>query len=196
MALYGFTQDYQRNQSINKKLEGMFTGNELEIAKQIKSNWAIFRNYKILILQSGVGGAVILGLGSAAWLPMILDSVKIQGTTIIALLVIGFIIGRWIGSKIYTKKCEHLKASVNSCTEDFGADIRLAALFHDIGKAETFSLKERIRFDHHAEKSAEIVGKVFTRLQMPGERIRKIQWIIEHHMMMDAFAKLSDERKA
>jgi poly(A) polymerase len=85
---------------------------------------------------------------------------------------------------------------LNSCTEDFGADIRLAALFHDIGKAETFSLKERIRFDHHAEKSAEIVGKVFTRLQMPGERIRKIQWIIEHHMMMDAFAKLSDERKA
>jgi hypothetical protein len=111
MALYGFTQDYQRNQSINKKLEGMFTGNELEIAKQIKSNWAIFRNYKILILQSGVGGAVILGLGSAAWLPMILDSVKIQGTTIIALLVIGFIIGRWIGSKIYTKKCEHLLMS-------------------------------------------------------------------------------------
>lgn len=90
----------------------------------------------------------------------------------------------------------HLLKCVSSFTEDHGWDVRLAALFHDIGKAATFSVKERIRFDHHAEASAALIGEIFKRLQMPGDRIKKIQWIIEHHMMMDTFRKLSDERKA
>lgn len=91
---------------------------------------------------------------------------------------------------------EHLKLCSDVSTEDFGIDVRIAGLFHDIGKATTFALKERIRFDHHAEVSAAIIGETFKRLQMPQERIRKLQWLIEHHMMMDAFHKLSDERKA
>lgn len=91
----------------------------------------------------------------------------------------------------------HLKASADAASkEDFGADVRLAGLFHDIGKAVTFSLQERIRFDHHAQESARLAGMTFKRLQMPGDRIRKIQWIIEHHMMMGTFADLSDNRKA
>lgn len=91
---------------------------------------------------------------------------------------------------------EHLKACTDIFTDDFGADVRLAALFHDTGKARTFALKERIRFDHHAEASAKIIDESFRTLQMSTDRIRKIQWLIEHHMMMDAFHKLTDERKA
>lgn len=91
---------------------------------------------------------------------------------------------------------EHLKACADSCTEEFGKDVRLAGLFHDVGKSVTFSLKERIRFDSHAEESAKMIGNAFRRLQMPSERIRKIQWLIEHHMMMGTFEKLSEERKA
>lgn len=91
---------------------------------------------------------------------------------------------------------DHLKLCTDSFTEDFGADVRIAGLFHDIGKATTFAVKERIRFDHHAEASAAIIGTTFKRLQMPQERIRKLQWLVEHHMMMDAFHKLTDERKA
>jgi tRNA nucleotidyltransferase/poly(A) polymerase len=91
---------------------------------------------------------------------------------------------------------EHLKACADAFTEDHSADVRLAGFFHDIGKAETFSVKERIRFDHHAEASAVIVEKIFQRFQMPVARIKKIQWIIEHHMMMNVFQKLSDVRKA
>ncbi len=91
---------------------------------------------------------------------------------------------------------EHLKACTDAFAEDFGPDIRIAGLFHDIGKTMTFSVQERIRFNHHAEASAAIVGILFRRLQMPNERIKKIQWLIEHHMMMDTFHKLSDERKA
>ena len=91
---------------------------------------------------------------------------------------------------------EHLKACADSCTEEFGRDVRLAGLFHDVGKSVTFSLKERIRFDGHAEASAKIIGDVFRRLQMPSDRVRKIQWLVEHHMMMGSFEKLSEERKA
>lgn len=91
---------------------------------------------------------------------------------------------------------EHLKSCTTHYTDDHGADVRLAVLFHDVGKAETFSVAERIRFDHHAEASAKIAGTVLRRLAVPNLRIRKIQWIIEHHMMMDAFQKLSEERKA
>lgn len=86
------------------------------------------------------------------------------------------------------------------CTDAFRpddeADVRLAALFHDIGKAETFAIKERIRFDHHASVSADIASNILRRWQAPRKRIEKIDWLIRHHMTMGTFADLSDERKA
>jgi tRNA nucleotidyltransferase/poly(A) polymerase len=90
----------------------------------------------------------------------------------------------------------HLLRCVSKFTEDHGPDVRLAALFHDIGKAQTFAIKERIRFDHHAEASADSTTEIFKRLQMPGERIKKLDWLIRHHMMMASFEKLTPERKA
>ena len=91
---------------------------------------------------------------------------------------------------------DHIMQCVDAFRDDHEADTRLAALFHDIGKVQTFSVQERIRFDHHAEASAKIVDAVFRRLQMPAARASKIRWIIEHHMIMGIFATLSDERKA
>lgn len=90
---------------------------------------------------------------------------------------------------------EHLLACTAAFQAEDDADIRWAALLHDIGKAETFSLKERIRFDHHAEVSADLATTLLTRLQMPVLRIRKITWIIGHHMMMGSFASMPEERK-
>jgi len=86
-----------------------------------------------------------------------------------------------------------------ACTRAFepwdDGDVRLAALFHDCGKAETFSRKERIRFDEHASVSADTATTVLMRLQCPRKRIQKIDWLIRHHMMMAAFFEMSDERK-
>lgn len=90
----------------------------------------------------------------------------------------------------------HLMMCTQSFTEDHGTDVRLAALFHDIGKPETFALKERIRFDHHAEVSAKLAEKILKRMQMQGDRTKKITWLVAHHMMMGAFKDLSEERKA
>lgn len=90
----------------------------------------------------------------------------------------------------------HTMQCLRSFREDDTIDVRIAALFHDSGKAETFSLKERIRFDQHASISAEIATTALTRLQMSKKRIEKISWIIEHHMMMGSFFEMNDERKA
>ena len=90
----------------------------------------------------------------------------------------------------------HLLRCTTKFTEDHHADVRLAALFHDIGKVQTYSVEERIRFDHHAEVSAKTAADVLKRFHVPTERIRKIEWLISHHMMMGAFETLSDARKA
>ena len=91
---------------------------------------------------------------------------------------------------------EHTLQCTRSFRSEDGIDVRIAALFHDTGKVETFSLKERIRFDHHAEISSQIAEAALGRLQMPKKRIEKISWIIQHHMMMGSFADMNDERKA
>lgn len=90
----------------------------------------------------------------------------------------------------------HLLACTRQFRDDDGADVRIAALLHDIGKVQTFAVKERIRFDHHAEASADLASVLLKRLQAPSALIKKIDWLIRHHMMMASFEKLSDERKA
>ena len=91
---------------------------------------------------------------------------------------------------------DHLLACTKAFRPDDDADVRLAALFHDVGKAETFELKERIRFDHHASVSADIATAILKRWQAPKKRVEKIDWLIRHHMTRGTFAELSEERKA
>ncbi len=90
---------------------------------------------------------------------------------------------------------EHTKQCIASCTPEDAIDLRLAALFHDCGKAVTFTIKERIRFDHHAEESARLAGVALDRLQFPAKRKEKICWLIAHHMMMTSFAQMPEDRK-
>ena len=94
------------------------------------------------------------------------------------------------------------------CTQHFreedDSDVRLAALFHDAGKVQTFALTRsassgqdpRIRFDHHATVSSEMAENALARLQCPKKRREKISWLIKHHMMMGTFGEMNDERKA
>ena len=90
---------------------------------------------------------------------------------------------------------EHTKRCVAACTPEDTADLRLAALFHDCGKAVTFSLQERIRFDHHAEESARLAAGALDRLHCPAKRRDKICWLIAHHMMMASFQEMPEARK-
>lgn len=90
---------------------------------------------------------------------------------------------------------DHTLACTDAFRPDDGGDVRIAALFHDIGKVETFSLEERIRFDRHASVSADAASGILKRWQAASKRVEKIDWLIRHHMTM-GFTELSDERKA
>jgi poly(A) polymerase len=91
---------------------------------------------------------------------------------------------------------DHLLASVNSSSSEHGIDVRIAALFHDIGKAVTFSLKKRIMFAEHASVSGDLAKGILDRLQCPSARREKITWLIRHHMMMGEFFTMGEARKA
>ncbi len=91
---------------------------------------------------------------------------------------------------------EHMMRCISAFQKDDSDDIRMAALFHDCGKAKTFSLRDRIRFEEHATISAQIATDVLTRMQCPRKRTEKIAWLIKHHMMMSTFLSLGEERKA
>lgn len=91
---------------------------------------------------------------------------------------------------------DHTLTITQSFTSEHGIDVRLAALFHDCGKVKTFSLKKRIRFDHHASVSADFVGEILKRFQCEARRRDKICWLIRHHMMMGSFRDMSEERKS
>ncbi len=90
----------------------------------------------------------------------------------------------------------HTMQVISSYTEDHKADARWAALLHDIGKPESFSIdSDRIRFNEHAKIGGDVAKKLLDRLQFPAKRRDKICWLIEHHMMMGTFFEIDDVRK-
>ncbi|MBN1409995.1 MAG: HD domain-containing protein, partial [Spirochaetales bacterium] len=61
--------------------------------------------------------------------------------------------------------------------------VRLAALFHDIGKPPTMTIKDgEARFYSHEKVSAEMAEKLLTRLKMPNKVIKDVSRLILHHM--------------
>lgn len=79
---------------------------------------------------------------------------------------------------------DHSLMTLDQCDDHASRNVKWACLLHDIGKVDTFKLKERIRYDHHVERSAEIVHDIFTRLKFPRKDREKVKWLVEHHMMM------------
>lgn len=77
---------------------------------------------------------------------------------------------------------EHTLRALKALKPDASLILRWAVFLHDAGKPETFKIAERIRFDHHSEKSAEIAGKILGRLKFSNKDTEIIQWLVEHHM--------------
>lgn len=78
-----------------------------------------------------------------------------------------------------------------------GADLNLrwTALLHDIGKPATLKIAERIRFDGHSEKGAEIARRLLNRLRLPKKDTDEICWITKHHMMMSQLIEMPVGRR-
>jgi tRNA nucleotidyltransferase (CCA-adding enzyme) len=63
--------------------------------------------------------------------------------------------------------------------------VKLAGLFHDLGKVETKGKSEdgRITFHGHAEKSVEKIQKISKRFLFPHEFSQDIQFLVNYHML-------------
>ncbi len=91
----------------------------------------------------------------------------------------------------------HAMQSLASLSKDENASLSLrwATLLHDVGKPDTFTLKERIRFDTHDRKSRDISHQILTRLRFKKQFIDEVCWLVEHHMMVLPLLEMPPGRK-
>lgn len=74
--------------------------------------------------------------------------------------------------------------------------LKWATFFHDIGKFDTITTdQERIKYEGHSEKGAELCRKILKRLKFPLAAIKKAAWLIEHHMMVVPLFEMPDARR-
>lgn len=91
---------------------------------------------------------------------------------------------------------EHTLMSLDALSENPSADLAWAVLLHDIGKPQTISVKDRIRFNGHAERGSEIVGEIGKRLKFSNAMTANLKWLVAHHMMLGDLLKMKKTRQA
>ena len=62
------------------------------------------------------------------------------------------------------------------------ATLALAVLLHDVGKPPTFSVRDRIRFDRHAEVGARMAVEICIRLRLPTRQTQRVEALVQHHL--------------
>lgn len=66
--------------------------------------------------------------------------------------------------------------------ENPSQELAWAVLLHDVGKPDTFTIKERIRFDGHDKLGAEMAENILKRLKCSNETIERVKSLIEQHL--------------
>lgn len=75
----------------------------------------------------------------------------------------------------------HTLIMLNSMREP-SPTLALAVLLHDVGKPPTFSVRDRIRFDGHAEVGARMAEEIGARLRLPGRQVAQVAALVAHHL--------------
>lgn len=96
---------------------------------------------------------------------------------------------------------QHTKLALESLPSNASIDLKLAALFHDIGKPPTYSKKpgDRIRFNKHDLEGERLAKRICNRLKLSSPEeihvdIDKVAWLVRHHMicLSDTVEKMRD----
>jgi len=74
--------------------------------------------------------------------------------------------------------------------------LALAALLHDVGKPPTFQVKERIRFDRHAQVGAEMAEVICRRLRMSRREMDNVAELVSDHMTFMHVKEMREARLA
>ena len=67
-------------------------------------------------------------------------------------------------------------------SEKLSNTLSLAILLHDVGKPPTFTVKERIRFDGHAELGAKMAEEICRRLRISNQQIEEVVDLVKNHL--------------
>ncbi|MBX7254972.1 MAG: CCA tRNA nucleotidyltransferase [Candidatus Hydrogenedentes bacterium] len=62
--------------------------------------------------------------------------------------------------------------------------LALGALLHDVGKPETFTEEDRIRFNYHDKVGATMAEAICRRLRMSNHETERVSWLVEQHMRL------------
>lgn len=77
--------------------------------------------------------------------------------------------------------------------DDGSLELALAALFHDVGKPPTFTVRERIRFDGHDVVGADMTTGILRRLRYPAHVVDEVTELVRRHL---AFLQIRQWRPA
>ncbi len=88
-----------------------------------------------------------------------------------------------------------LKKTNKFLEEDFIISVKLATLFHDLGKAFTFDIKDRITFYGHEKVSAELFKEMAEKLRFKKDLIYKVYVLIKNHMRPFHLLKEKQEKR-
>ena len=68
--------------------------------------------------------------------------------------------------------------------------LALGVLLHDVGKPPTFTVRERIRFDHHVEVGAKMTEALCARLRLSSHDAERVVELVRHHLRFKDFPKM------
>ena len=69
-----------------------------------------------------------------------------------------------------------------SLTRELSPTLALGVLLHDVGKPATFAIRERIRFDGHAELGGKIAESVCQRLKLSSDQVIQVGRLVRDHL--------------
>lgn len=71
----------------------------------------------------------------------------------------------------------------------------MAVLLHDIGKKQTITYTDRIRFPKHEAVGAQIAESILERLKFSRSDIESIVWLIKNHMTLLQYSQMRESTK-
>ena len=77
---------------------------------------------------------------------------------------------------------EHTCMMLDAMVADPSIELAVAVLLHDVGKPQTQTFAERIRFDEHHTAGAEMSRDICRRLRFSNDQIEQIVLLVESHM--------------
>jgi len=73
--------------------------------------------------------------------------------------------------------------------------LALGMLLHDVGKPQTITYEDRIRFNHHDKVGARIARKICKRLRCSNETTDRVDWLVGQHMRLAAAPDMRESKR-